>query len=286
MVQSPSPRGEIRLALSLLVLGALVAGGCRTTRLEAISTTVLPGDALHGRVTPERPVQCFTIEGVESSILDCRLVSDDGSNAAPLPTMTDPEGKPVDLTPFVRSPEGAATMKIEGVILRRSGTYRVTLANLLPEHQVFYRFSHRLRFPPIEDFRTRLDSEEPTPIYMSAPAGGLISAKISPLPGSSLAPTVHGAVDPWGGRALDAAQLPTGARPAQAGYLQDGSFVLQFIAPRSGVYTILAAAQAGRPGDASISVEVRTADGGRYDVWHTDAPCTDYGFPGSPVALK
>jgi hypothetical protein len=266
----------------------LLVTGCRATRLESAGTTVPSGDLLYGRVTPAEPVQSFTFEGVESSLLDFRLASDDGSNAAPLPTVTDPEGQPVEIGSFVKSPFGAATLKVEGVVLRKTGGYRVTVANLLPEHQVFYRFDHQVRFPPILDLKLRLNSEQATPIYVAAPRGGVVAAKITPIAGSGLVPTMHGVMDPWGGRALDATQVPGGITP-KASYLQDGSFVLVFVAPRPGIYTILAASKPGTPGEAMITADVTPPGRRAAAVWHTDAPAMQYGFPGGsgqPVTMR
>jgi hypothetical protein len=133
--------------------------------------------------------QCFTFEGVESSLLSFSLVSDDGSLAAPVPDLTDPEGKRVELSPFMTSPEGAATTGAAGIPLRRTGIYRVALANPTPGHQVFYRFQYRLDFPPIQDLRVTLTPEQATPIYVSAPRGGLVDLGSRPGAAREWSPT-------------------------------------------------------------------------------------------------
>jgi hypothetical protein len=279
-----SSRRPLLLALAGTLAAAGLAAGCRTAALPraAAGTSVQLGESLHGRVHEQNgEAQCFTFEGVESSLLSFALVSDDGSVAAPVPSVTDPEGRPVDVSPYVASPHGAATMQARGIPLRRTGIYRVAVANQVPGHPVFYRFRHDLAFPPIEDLRARLQPEEPTPVYVAAPRGGQVIVRVRPLQ-QGLVPELHAVQDPWGGRALDPSLAPRGFLP-QATRLQDGTLILTFVAPRPGVYTVLAAAKPGLAGDASVSSQVTSPGASGAKVWHTNAPCTGFGLPGEPA---
>jgi hypothetical protein len=272
------------LALAACVASALVAGGCRSSLgpRDAAGTSVQLGESLHGRVHCQNGEgQCFTIEGVESSLLSFTLASDNGSMGAPVPALSDPEGRPVDLTAYVASPYGAATMQVKGLPLRKTGIYRMTVANQVPGYPVFYRFRYDLAFPPIEDLRLSLQPHEPSPIYVAAPRGGQVIVRVRPLDPRTL-PELHAVQDPWGGRALDPTQLPQGAALPQATRLQDGTMILSFTAPRPGVYTVMAATRSCG-GDASVSSAV-TSPAACTRVWHTNAPCTGYGLPGETSA--
>jgi hypothetical protein len=271
----------IAVAIALL---AIALPACRGgMRAQELGTRVAPGDTLHGRMAPDRCTQCLTFEGVESSLLDLSVVSDQGSMAAPMPTLSDPEGRPVELTPYLATAPGAATLRFEGVPLRRTGVYRVTMAHAIPGHEVYYRASHRLRFPPVEGMAVRLQSQEPSRVYVAAPRGGHVTATIAPRRGSSVVPDFHGVIDPWGGRALDAAQVPQGTTPAMADRMPDGTMTLRFVASRPGVYAILAAAKPGCEGDATVTIRVFEPSCPGRDLMHPNVPCYDYGVPGTPA---
>jgi hypothetical protein len=278
---------RVSLGPTLFAAAALVlAGGCRSRALppDAAGTSVTLGESLHGRVHGDNgEVQCFTFEGVESSLLSFALVSDNGSMAAPVPVVSDPEGRPVDVSPFVASPYGAATMQVRSLPLRRTGIYRVSVANQVPGHPVFYRFRYDLAFPPIQDLRLTLQPQAPAPIYVAAPRGGQVIVRVKPL-AQGVVPELHAVQDPWGGRALDPTQIPQGTALPQASRLLDGTLILSFVAPRPGVYTVLAASRSGNGGDASVSSSVNAPGAPGSRVWHTNAPCTGYGLPGDTTA--
>jgi hypothetical protein len=269
----------VRALVVAAALASACLAACQTARPELAGTNVQSGVDLHGRVTECGRPQCFTFEAVESSLLDFSLIADDGSMAAPQPTLTDPEGREVAVLPYLASPPGAATLKVTGVPIRKTGVHRLTLENNVPGHQVFYRFNHELRFPPIEDMRVRLTAREPSPVYVAAPRGGQVIVRIVPLKGSHLLPEVTGVLDPWGGRALDPSQTPPGMPVPAAGRADDGSLVLHFFAPRPGIYTVLAAARACQEGDAGIYADVRAPAPCAHQVFHTDGSC-DFGMPG------
>jgi hypothetical protein len=285
------------LALTLAVPLAALLGACRAGgRADAVGSSLAPSETLHGRVRECGQGQCFTFEGVESSLLSFSMVSDDGSISAPVPTMTDPDGKEVDVSPFVLSPLGAATMQVRGVPLRRTGLYRVAVGDPVPGHQIFYRFRHDLSFPPVEGMRVRLNANDPKAVYVSAPRGAQVDVRITPMKGSGVEPDVVAVLDPWGGRALDATMVPPGMPLPMVSHLQDGTLLLRFFAPLPGVYSVMAGAKGCRAGDATVGANVLPPASCTKDVWHGDGPCTGYGVPGQvattgslpdqPVAMR
>jgi hypothetical protein len=280
--QTPSIRAERAISRVTFVVGiaALFAlSACRSRRMEAVGTRLDAGQIIEGRLPEGRTAQSFTIEGVESSLLDFRVVSDRGDLAAPAVSLLDPSGKPVDVAPHMVTPDGAATVRVSGVVLLQTGTYQVTVTPKIPNEPVYYKFHYALGFPPIEGMRATLSATEPRPIYVSAPQGGLVNIRIAPVPGSGLVPDIRGVRDPWGGRALDPARRPPGSPPAQVSHGQDGSLYLTFAAPISGRYVILAAAEPGRGGPGQIDASVVPRGPPGAIIRHPNRAPLDYGVP-------
>jgi len=262
----------VAVALVGLVAGGL--GGCRSRGApEATGTNIATGDTLSGRLAPEVPAQAFTFEGVESSLLDFTLQSDELNRSAPKPILTDPHGQPIDLAMHRTSPEGAATTRYEGVILMRTGSYQLSVASTDRTSDSWYLFKHSLRFPSIVGDTARLDETATHPISFTAPYGGTVSVRIRPANRSGLQPEVRGVVDPSGGRALDGTQTPAGVLPPQMAPTLEGGLLLVFVAPRAGRYTVLAAAKPGHGGEATIDVDVTPASFKRA-IWHNGADPT------------
>jgi hypothetical protein len=274
-------RGLVCLAVVAAVAIGLL--GCRSTR-TARDTTVFAGDTLHGRIAPGGEGQAFVFEGVESSLLDFTVQSDRGNAAAPLVTLTDPEGAPLDLTAGTKTSPGSATMRVVGVVLPKTGTYKVYARPERPGTGGFYSFRHELRYAPMPDTKAHLSAQNPRPVYVSAPRGGLIAFSIKPEPGSNLVPDIQGVEDPWGGPALDRSQVPKGSLPPRVSHSYDGKMVLTFVAPRPGVYKILAAARPGREGVGTLHVDVRKPRWPSRVVYHGDTPARGYGLPAPPSA--
>jgi hypothetical protein len=279
---------QVRLAARavalLAVVGTMLAlGACRARpRPDAAGNQIGTGDVLSGRLAPQYPEQAFHFEGVESSLLDFTLQSDEMNRSAPAPTLIDPEGKPVVLDGHRTTPEGAATTRYEGVILKRTGNYRLELASTDKTSDSWYLFQHRLRFPSIVDDRAMLNATEATPVSFTAPYGATVSVRIAPVNRSNLAPDIRGVKDPSGGRALDPTATPQGVNPPQMAPTTDGGVLLMFVAPRAGRYTVLAAAKPGREGEASINVDVQSPSFDR-SIWHTGAD-PSAPMPGMPAA--
>jgi hypothetical protein len=283
------------LALGALLL-AVTLGGCRGRGIrnnEAAGTNIGTGDMMSGRLAVQAPAQTFTFEGVESSLLDFQLVSDELNRSAPKPTLTDPAGKAVDVLSNRVSPLGAATSRYEGVILLETGTYTLTVASTDRSSDSWYIFRHRVRFPSIVGETARLDPTVTHPVSFTAPYGGTVSVRVRPSPRSTLKPDIRGVQDPSGGLALDASQTPGGVLPPQMAPTIDGGLTLVFTAPRAGRYTVLTSAKPGTAGEALIDVDVSTPNFDRA-VWHTggdplspsprgSAPVAPTGFPPAAV---
>jgi hypothetical protein len=272
MMRQSNVAGNVRLAALLaLVAGGLLLGACRARpRPDAAGNQIGTGDVISGRLPPQYPVQAFHFEGVESSLLDFTLQSDELNRSAPAPRLIDPEGKAVTLAGHRVTPEGAATTRYDGVILSRTGNYRLEVESTDKTSDSWYLFRHRLRFPSIVDDRAMLNASEPTPVSFTAPYGATVSVRIVPANRSNLTPDIRGVKDPSGGRALDPTTTPQGVNPPQMAPTTDGGVLLMFVAPRAGRYTVLAAAKPGREGEASIHVDVQSPSFDR-SIWHTGA---------------
>jgi hypothetical protein len=273
------------LGCALAVAVTLSLGGCRGRAVrnnEAAGTNIATGDMLSGRLAVEAPAQTFTFEGVESSLLDFTLRSDELNRSAPTPVLTDPEGKTIELVAHRTSPHGAATSTYEGVLLMRTGTHTLSLASTDRTADSWYIFQHKLRFPSIIGDTARLDETATYPISFTAPYGATVSVRVRPSPRSSLKPDIRGVVDPSGGRALDAGQTPGGVLPPQAAPTIDGGLTLVFVTPRAGRYTVLASAKPGTSGEALIDVDVTPPNFDRA-IWHPGSDPLAPAMPAVPM---
>jgi hypothetical protein len=272
------------LLLGLLLAGAPLLGGCRTSLPQATGTTVASGETITGRMVAGRREQAFTFEGVESSLVDFTVQADRGNQPAPMVEVLDPEGRTLDVAGAMRSTQGSATVKVVSLVLPRTGTYKVIARPSAPLSSecetVFYRFSHCLRFAPIDDRRAYLSADNPRPVYVSAPRGGLVVVNIDPC-GGDLQPDILGVKDPWGGPALDRSLVPAGALPPRVSHMQNRTMILTFTAPRPGMYTILAGAKPCKPGVGSIHVEVRAPKACARTVYHDNSQPGGFGVPGA-----
>lgn len=266
------------ILIALLAVSFLFVG-CQGRRVPAVGTDVGSGDVLHGRLVQGRKAQAFTFEGVESSLLSFTLKADRANQASPDVSLIDPEGKSVALASHVKSPEGAATMVVDDVILLRTGTYQVTVTPPNPCEPVYWRFGHCLTYPPMEDFHITLSACNDHPIYVSAPRGGHVVVRVRPEQGSSLVPLLKAVKDPWGGRALDPERRPSWAPQPVVTTAMDGAIFLNFVAPVPGRYTIVASARPGKDGPAIISTQVRPPPGPLKDVAHPNRQAVNYGMP-------
>ena len=274
----------LAIGVAVLLVGAGL-GGCRTSPQTLCGTEVGPCDTIQGRLPEGRCNQAFTFEGVESSLLDFTIKSDDGSVAAPQVTLTNPEGKKIALAAHTRTAEGAATTVVQGVVLLRSGTYHVTVTPVV-EYPVYYAFNYTLRFPPVEGMQLDLVAGEPYPVTFSAPRGGMVTVSIFPLKGSCTQVQLDGVEDPWGGRALDRCRQIEGAPPPQIAHGRGDSTYLNFMAPIPGRYTVLAAAKPGGDGPAVLNVRVRPTSGNSRQLIHPNRNPSGYGMTAGVKVAK
>jgi hypothetical protein len=173
-------------------------------------------------------------------------------------------------------------MRVQGIVLTKTGTYKLRVAPGVRGEAVYYRFDHRLRHPPVTPRTVRLSSKEAHPIAVSAPRNALIVVHLTPSHGG-VRPQIDGVEDPWGGRALEPALVPPGALPPRVSHGPDRTLTLTFTAATPGTYTVLAGAQAGGEGPALVRVEVRPSRRRGSVVLHPDADPGGYGLPGTPA---
>lgn len=83
---------------------------------------------------------------------------------------------------------------------------------------------------------------------------------------------------------MDPSRRPAGCPPAQVARGDDGSVVLNFPAPISGRYVILAAAEPGREGAGVIDTRVQPKPVAAKVIRHPNTPPIDYGVPVSGSA--
>ena len=269
-----------RRALNLLAaLAAVGIAACSSAPPAAQDTTVRAGDVMHGRMVEGRPAQSFTFEGVESSLLDFTVHANQ-DEAAPVIAVQDPEGRDLDVAAATDSKDGDATVSVTGLVLPKTGMYRVVARPAMAGRTVYYRFKHRLRFAPPPPRKAYLSADAPNPVYVSAPRGGLIAFTITPDRGSDVQPDVVAVKDPWGGPALDTAQVPAGALPPRVSHSHEGAMILTFTAPRPGLYTILAGAKPGTSGVGTLAVDIRQPAASERFVYHGGGVPRAYGVSG------
>jgi len=264
------------LALGLV---GVVAAGC-SSQPAGTATSLWQGDTLHGRVAADTGSQSFAFEGVESSMLDFRLSGNACNETAPDVRLTDPEGRPVDLSASTVSAPGDASVRVKDQVLVKTGTYKVTVLRHPQQSGGMYTFNHEIRYVPPVDTTTHLSPAAPRPVYVAAPRGGMVAFTITPGKCSDLQPDIVAVKDPWGGPALDVSQVPCGCQPPRVSHGCDRSMTLTFVAPRPGMYTILAASKPGGEGVGKLHVEVMRPRWRPRTLYHNDAPAGAYGFPG------
>lgn len=248
MPLTPALRG--RAARAGLMALALLLPACQPMRNrgpEAEGTHIATGDMITGRLATEAPAQRFSFEGVESSLLDFTLQSDELNRPAPTVVLTDPSGQPVNLEMHRTSPKGAATSTFQGVVLLRTGPYTLDVTSADQRRDSWYIFKHQLRFPSVVGDQVALEATRATPISFTAPYGATVSVRVRPSAQSAARPVIQGVTPPAGAG---------GAMRPQMAAAAGGGVQVVFVAPAAGRYTVLAAAQPGTAGDALVDVDV------------------------------
>jgi len=286
-------RRSLNLGAAVLAL-AFATTACRSDPVTARDSNVLLGDTMHGRVVPGGNQQTFTFEGVESTILDAYVKTDD-HDAAPMVAIHDPEGVPLVLDANTNSKPGDDEFVLRGLVLPKTGKYRVITRPSDPDRTVFYKFTYGIRWAAMPDRKVHLSASQPTPVRVAAPRGGVITFSIKPQAKTGVVPQIQAVKDPWGGPALDRSQVPEGAPLPEVSLSDDGKTILTFTAARPGVYTILAGAKPGREGVGTLHVGLKEPERPGRLVYHDDGAARRFGIPGrttdtaasaAPVALR
>lgn len=267
--------------LVLLVIAGAWLGGCRAARVgESRDTYVHQGEVLHGRVPANRPRQAFTFEGVGPSLLDFTVQSDEGNQAAPRVRVFDPEGRELPVKKAVVSAVGAATLKVRDLVLVSSGTYRVVAEPAkATSRKGYYTFRHQLHFPGPVPKVMRLSAQRPQAVEFTAPRFGRVVASIKPR--SRMRPDVMAVYDPDGGPALDVSRVPRGGIRPLVERDEDGTMILAFTAPKSGVYRLMAGAKPGCSGLGEVRVRIEPMKNESRRILHTGGTLADADLPSS-----
>ncbi len=270
------------LALALAALGFI--GACRSAPPSAMSTHVGDEATLVGRMTPTRKAQTFTLQGVESTMLEFVVQAGDGAEAAPTVEILDPEGQRLPIAAAEGMEKGSATVRVTGLVLPKTGIYQVIATPTYGNREVLYSFRHKLTYLPPAPRMAHLSAEKPAPLYFSAPRGGFVAVTVTRARGETFTPDILAVKDPWGGPALDRSQVPAGANPPRVSRGGPNTMVLTFTAPKPGLYTVMAGAKPGASGSGTIAVQVRKPRGSRGFIYHGGAGSNAYGTPGGANA--
>lgn len=247
-----------------------------------VVTRVGSGDVIRGHLYPDQGCQCFFFEGVESTLLDFELATDVGNQAAPNVEISAPDGKVLTIRPAL-GPEGSACQRAKGIVLPRTGTYRVSICKAPCEPEHYWRFEHSVRCAPPADMSMHLTACAPQPVSFTAPYGSRVTVRVAPESKCGVVPTVVSVKDPDGARALDVASVPNGPPAAKIGRSDDGTMVLDFYAVKPGRYTVLLASEAGTEGSARTTVAVMPPREHKRTLYHGGWPCPE-GPPSKPGA--
>ena len=270
--------------LVLVLACAIAASACRSTPPVARDSSVGLGETLHGRMVPGRVQQTFTFEGVESTLLDAYVRADEDGEPAPIVSIHDPSGQPLDVAAASTTESREHEFVVRSLVLPKTGVYKVIARPRDAERQVYYTFRHNIRWAPMPDRKAHLSAETPSPVYVAAPRRGLVVFSVKPDRDSGLVPQIQAVKDPWGGPALDKSQIPPGAPAPRVHHTDDGKMILTFVAPRPGMYTILVGAKPGSEGVGTLRVGVKPPENSGRQVFHDDGAGRGFGIPGQPGA--
>lgn len=252
----------------LIVVGTLLGlTACQSRRLQAVDNTITPGDRLYGRIAETSPTQEFQFEAVEYGVLRCALETDCRVENPPQIMVFDPDGVqvPTDGRTKIEREDKSTRVVIRDVILRKTGTYGVSVRPSHAPEPVYFTFSHVVNYPGPIPTPISLVDDKLTHVTVAAPRGARVRVRVAADKGSRVRPQIHGVRDPEGGRALDRGRLVRGMR-APTMEEGDDEVILEFTAPATGRYTILNAACPGTCGRATAMTTVTPPCGRRRDV--------------------
>jgi hypothetical protein len=270
------------------VLFLLVAAGCRAnpgwqaraeaSRIGSPNTCegcgtaptvgrVMPGDALIGDL--HGSCQCFYFEGVEYTLFDVGMVVDCGAGAMPTLTITDPEGKPVDLDACVSGTQLSA----KGVVLRKTGTYKGSICKAPCAEDQHYKLSYDLRLAGLDDRKMFLTPCAQEKISFIATRGANCVVHVLPDHACGCVPKVVMVKGPDGMRALACENQIEGAQTPRVTLVRETGRTLRFSASKPGRYTVILASEEGTEGDAVAHVDVFPARSPGRNLFHDGRAC-------------
>lgn len=281
--------------LALLVAAGLAAGGCRSgarssggsetpspEALPAVSN-VMPGDVLHGRLAGPKSCQAFTFEGTEYALLDVLISSETDGQPAPRLSITDPDGRVFDMAQIL-SPASGPAQGGQGIILRRSGTYRVTVCAAEGCGETCYAFAHDVRLSTQADRTYDLSPRRRDTLAFVAPKGSRCVVSVAPSNTCGVRARILAVKDPANGRALAPEAQLEGAPDPRIASGRGNEARLDFIAPRAGRYLVVMTAEEGTSGLVTAHVSVRPPERRNLDLYF-DAP-VPAATPTSAVAAR
>ena len=268
------------LASTLLASGGC-HHGCRSTNETCQAPTpapcaapdappvnrVMPGDTLHGRLASGDGCQCFYFDGVEYGLFDYEVVTDCKGGTIPVVAIAGPDGKDLGLD------EGPA--KASGIVLRKTGTYRVTVCKKSCEDEVYYTFKYDLRLLTPEDKKVFLTPCKKETVSFLATKGSRCTVEIAPTHACNVVPKILAVKDPANGRALACEAQLDGAPAPMILPNRGGAARLDFIAAKPGRYTVVYAAEEGTEGDAVTHVMVFAPKARNLDLYHDGRACPE-----------
>ncbi len=246
-----------------------------------VVSRVLPEDVLRGHLNAGQGCAAFTFDGVEYTVMDVDLSTDTANAAAPRLTITDPDGRPLDLSPAL-GPDGSSCQRAQGIVLRKTGVYRGLVCKAPSDPDQFWTFKYALRMTPPDDERMHLVSCDTKTVAFTAAKGSRVIVTVTPEGRSGLVPRFTAVTDPKGQRALDEAKRLPGAPAPLVKDGRDGERVLDFNAHEGGRYTVAICAEPGTDGVAVTSVQVFPPKPFWRTLYHDNHPATDAYFVPTP----
>jgi hypothetical protein len=233
---------------------------------------------LHGHLYPDQGCECLSFDGVESTLLDFKLQSDEGCLAAPRIEITGPDGKALALP--VMQGEGSAVRSAQGIVLPRTGKYGVTICKATCDPETYYTFSYDLRAVPPDVTTMHLKPCSKERVTFTVPRGSRCMVTVRPKSRCGAEPKFLSVVDPYGGRALNPAAVIEGAPLPVVKRDAGGATILDFNAPHPGRYTVTISAADGTEGDVTTQVLLFTPRPLLRSLYHSNQECSQ------PVAVN
>ena len=240
---------------------------------------VLPGDTLHGHLRGDQGCECFSFDGVEYTLLDFKLASDQGGQPAPRIEIVGPDGKALALADCLQ-PEGSSVFSAEGIVLPKTGKYGVTVCKSKCDPAAYYTFAYDVRAVAPAEQAMHLTPCSKEKVSFTVPRGSRCMVTVRPKGRCGAEPKFVSVTDPMGGRALNPAAVLEGAPLPEVKHDSMGAATLDFNASQPGRYTVTLASEAGTEGDVTTIVQLFTPRPLDRSLYHSNASCN------APVAIN